>query len=623
MAYPVSTNSTPTVLVITARRVPKSYPDVALAVPVGVSRVWEKRVETVEENAASAVLDTGLPTRQDLTFWTTVAVMMDDLLTIEDRQHFGDTIPEWAWALMTIRAVVDQIVLSEAVFFLLWTHDELTVPGGLGFRRNIERMYTPKSSSIERDEAQRVKEFLLACIALLGHLNAFNWPHRLLTKDMPNAAEVGQMRALKSQADYLLRRPNDTAQDVLDQISTQLAAYATLSAQPRPVRQFPRQVLSQIFDFFFYDAFASWARMVGGRFIIPAIQPPGKVCKYWREVALEDRQVWSKITLEHIPLWYSQQSLRDAVSLILERSGSHPLTVVISSCDKCPEAIRLILEHAPRIEWLAVCTPKLTDELFGPLRGRLRSLKALKLHVDNVEPGLEDIFLDAPALQTGIFTGFETGLYSVIQLPYHQFHTVRGTQLCLPQSFCVDFLRRFTQLDLLELVRCNTSPEVEKHSKKVKKLSTKTMTSMQWDLLDGADVDWIGGMSKYIATDLETLCVTQRGFEPGLPFLPLTTLFLDKIPISSSELLVMLECLPQLTTFRFNEAPLASCEGAITDEILLRMTTKNKNPRNRRTLIVPALHTLLLVCSGKNFTDDNFGQMSQTICRGFGKYGWT
>ncbi len=182
-------------------------------------------------------------------------------------------------------------------------------------------------------------------------------------------------------------------------------------------------------------------------------------------------------------------------------------------------------------------------------------------------------------------------------------------------------------MDLLELVRCNTSPEVEKHSKKVKKLNTKTLTSMQWDLLNDADVDWIGGMSKYFAIELEALCVTQRGFEPGVPFLPLTwvtkdvlsfvkqssttlrTLFLDKIPISSSELLAMLECVPQLTMFRFNEVPLASCEGAITDEILLRMTTKNKNPRNRRTVIVPALHTLLLVCSGQNFTDEIFGQM--------------
>ncbi|KAF9024435.1 hypothetical protein BDZ89DRAFT_954732 [Hymenopellis radicata] len=59
------------------------------------------------------------------------AILMDDLLTIEDRRHFASTRHEHAWALMIsdVRAVVEQIVLSKAAFF--YGHAMSSVPGGV------------------------------------------------------------------------------------------------------------------------------------------------------------------------------------------------------------------------------------------------------------------------------------------------------------------------------------------------------------------------------------------------------------------------------------------------------------------------------------------------------------
>ncbi|KAJ7239196.1 hypothetical protein B0H12DRAFT_82447 [Mycena haematopus] len=166
----------------------------------------------------------------------------------------------------------------------------------------------------------------------------------------------------------------------------------------------------------------------------------GQICSYLRTVALSIPRLWCNIVivLKHPS---ASKNLVRRLEVLLERSGSCPLTLVVRSDSTCAldlrshPALAVLMETSGRWEDIDFCLPPLLLSSLTTIQGHLGCLRALKIYPaqrpSRYYPHLViDAFKIAPLLDT---VQVRNDSDITILLPSEQIRYYRSTCNDLPQ----------------------------------------------------------------------------------------------------------------------------------------------------------------------------------------------
>ncbi|KAJ7432440.1 hypothetical protein B0H11DRAFT_2297560 [Mycena galericulata] len=245
-----------------------------------------------------------------------------------------------------------------------------------------------------------------------------------------------------------LSRYDDEISRLKTQLSTLTADRAALEAYHNdcssllsPIRRLPSELLVEIFDlcdrsftpaFQFDDVPAVTLEIELSRLAHAPLLAVSQVCALWHDIAMGTQSLWNTIELHNI-LWSTRISTEKMVSLLqsaLTRGGTSLLSilVVISASVSEPQtpALALLAAHSERWKSAGFMCGEADLLDLSDVKGRLPQLQSLELLG---EPSPLDMFEIAPRLQRLHFSGSPADFAALPNLPLHQLHELRCTEM--------------------------------------------------------------------------------------------------------------------------------------------------------------------------------------------------
>ncbi|KAK0442404.1 hypothetical protein EV421DRAFT_584007 [Armillaria borealis] len=233
--------------------------------------------------------------------------------------------------------------------------------------------------------------------AMVGLLEAPEYTdrfkHLLATNDAPLDEEIrsfvaitAEKRELKNKVNRQINRLKDSMDYLIalqEKAEWEIVNYNTIRA---PHRRLPDDMLSEIFF-----------QCVNGDLLQQNIDRIGKdqniitsfdnrwapwvltrVCKHWRATALSLSRLWSTVSIKLPGHDNHSGSLRRALELQLQRSGTCSLSVTIRSTttlESCPQTLALLISSSPRWQKLLTVLPMRSYRDFCKIEGDLPLLE--------------------------------------------------------------------------------------------------------------------------------------------------------------------------------------------------------------------------------------------------------
>ncbi|KAK7053927.1 F-box domain-containing protein [Favolaschia claudopus] len=408
-----------------------------------------------------------------------------------------------------------------------------------------------------------------------------------------------------------------------DEIQRQYIDCQSLSA---PIRCLPSEILVEIFRIC-WDSFKSTEvesssseneifRLARGPLLVLS-----QVCIRWHTIVFQTPVLWHDVLLD-ATLWTGQDlSHRTAMELlqaILERSGTHPITISMSmaSLNRWPyvPALALVAKHLQRCRVLNLeCPYSDLVHMPGPAAD-LSCLQALALAcwgpAPDTESGLQ-LLQTCPQLRSVDIAAFGTSedIASYALLPWEQLSHVALRLSMLPIGLTMNMLAV-----ALPRAPTNSALHLDFYFSQLEESTGNPCHGFSFEtriselIIEVSNVD----SAAQSATALEyilptfalprlktlTILTSEDSTEfplswPGPQFLSLserssfhlhlTALHLFDVVISDAEILEALAILPQLKAFTVCDHPTSSLTGAsdqiaVTDNLLTALTYNEKSP---------------------------------------------
>ncbi|KAJ7657208.1 hypothetical protein DFH06DRAFT_459200 [Mycena polygramma] len=136
-----------------------------------------------------------------------------------------------------------------------------------------------------------------------------------------------------------------------------------------------------------------------------------QVCTRWHDIVLGTPTLWNTIELDSVfELWFDKRAAKTARSLlqlILDRSGSAPLTFGVTVMDRmhCKGILKMLAQHCERWRKVSIYCRSSDLRSLRSIKGRLPLLEMLELEIHDPPPRPEepfsvDLFELAPRLQS-------------------------------------------------------------------------------------------------------------------------------------------------------------------------------------------------------------------------------
>ncbi|KAJ7193778.1 hypothetical protein GGX14DRAFT_587526 [Mycena pura] len=204
-----------------------------------------------------------------------------------------------------------------------------------------------------------------------------------------------------------------------------------------PVLTIPNEITSEIF-LNFIPAYPGCPLIFG----IDSPSQLMRVCRQWRDIALNTPQLWRAIEID-----LDDERCVRAAKTWLVRSGSCPLSIRIDGFvdDFNKEAVEVILSHRSRWEYFVIDIPLAWDSCFLPDIASYPLLRQLDIRFDNADTTSPAFtFSDAPSLRTATL-GEAT--YPSGFLPWHQLTSL--SLVFQTPAECTDILK-----ETINLIHC-------------------------------------------------------------------------------------------------------------------------------------------------------------------------
>ncbi|KAF8872300.1 hypothetical protein BD779DRAFT_1679783 [Infundibulicybe gibba] len=156
--------------------------------------------------------------------------------------------------------------------------------------------------------------------------------------------------------------------DLAEQMEDMLRFVKTHRASTSLLRTFPPEILVAIFT--------EYIHIVTNSQITPASEPPLNlmwICSRWRRIVLDTPQLWTMIS-----------SSTPMVDLWVNRSGKLPLDLKLDSSSRGVSVLNALIPQAHCWERADLVLQSDSNLTLSPMKGRLQSLKTLKVSFDDI-----------------------------------------------------------------------------------------------------------------------------------------------------------------------------------------------------------------------------------------------
>ncbi|KAJ8095171.1 hypothetical protein PM082_010393 [Marasmius tenuissimus] len=341
-----------------------------------------------------------------------------------------------------------------------------------------------------------------------------------------------------------------------------------------PVRRLPTEVLSTIFSFA-----CSVNRLEP--YCVPSAFQLSMVCGRWRDIVVSRSSLWSALRIA-FAFWEGRFSkLTKLVHTLVERSGSQPLDlelVFAGTTDGMETGIssilRILVQSSAR--WRHVCLRFPGPTTIFPGHSALQNLQSLDINsVGMISPALYNLFKDSPSLHTLKIDG-RTLSDGRFDLPLDSIKTVQIWGGSTPDV--LGFVSSFTHLEVLRLLHLRGSNDQNTLSQTLS--PTVRSATFSWDTEEDADTSLryfaLPGLKFLtLSGDRKSWTSWANSTTTISNFLTcsacsLTSLSLNRLPISDRQTITLLELIPSLTTLEIEERRLDAPNQMITESFLRR-----------------------------------------------------
>lgn len=460
----------------------------------------------------------------------------------------------------------------------------------------------------------------------LNRLRAANFLPRLRTNQLPSTLERAEISQLLTdgEADQLRYRAQMARhRAVLAALENQSASLASHMDVCRslltPIRKLPPEILRSIFR----DSCPAGNED-------SAIQMPaatlGMVCSHWRDIVLSTTELWSDITLDlDADNMEDPRSTQRLIELFLQRAGGSPLDVAIRRTapgGNCEPALRALAQHS--LKWrnvqLVVTADILSCPALSVLSDRLDALETLDIQVlGSSNNATIDIFRLAPKLHTVAIDGLAASRFT---LP-----TASIKNFSIGRDDITDFPTIITQFPHVISIRLANPVNPMQHP--AVSLVPTTLNVRDFHLLieegretiphASAGIWLINAIFRAITFPSVTSLTLQslHGFDgqgefPWASFTRslsqsfpiLTSINLERLPLSEANLIALLPLIPALEEIRITE----HCSKQTITELFLKALNVSY-PSGLSTPHLPKLTNISFTVEGDYFQEDAFASM--------------
>ncbi|KAG7098342.1 hypothetical protein E1B28_000301 [Marasmius oreades] len=342
------------------------------------------------------------------------------------------------------------------------------------------------------------------------------------------------------------------------EVEENIKTYKSLMA---PVHRTPPEVMVEIFEYCCSTNYVTRTNRKPSHSLIPPALEISMVCGRWRELAITAPSLWSSMHIVRGDVTTFQANMYRAAKLFLARSKSHPimLCLVSEGLQNEPDVADMFVQQSTRLRslTLSIACDGTSGLTLGAIRGRLPILSDLALQGDLRSPDIiSNVFETAPALRSlSLERNFIT---SNLCLPWRQIRSIRLYDSKLNRMLQV--LGLCLDLEDIELVDIHPDEfDAGNHLvlHRTRRLSIATTQArcmaeaihqitcphlMSLEISDDGDNWNLPWNISSIATDLlQPTCV-------------LTSLHLQGVPATDTDLIALLRQVPTLQTLFVQES---------------------------------------------------------------------